>query len=195
MSRIRSFVAVNFPVPVVRRIADEVGAMKQRVVDAGCQVAWVPTANLHLTLKFLGMIEAASVEAIIGRLGRELAGRAPFEIEARGLGAFPNLEQPRVLWAGVTPSPKLAALQKDVDEWMADLGFPREERAFHPHLTIGRVKDPGPAPAQWLPALIAEREALVFGVGRATEVVVYESRTLGAATEYRALGRAALAGR
>lgn len=193
MSRIRAFLAINFPVAVVRRIADEVSSIKQRVADTGCRVAWVPAANIHLTLKFLGMIEAPSAEAIVGRLGRELAGRTPFDLEARALGAFPSPEHPRVLWVGVQAPAALAALQQDVEGWMADLGYAREEKAFHPHLTIGRVKEPGTVPAaEWLPALLQERAATTFGVGRATEVVLYESRTLGSASEYHALGRAAL---
>ncbi len=193
MSTVRAFLAINFPLPAVRRIAEEIEALRPKAAEAGCRVAWVPAANIHLTLKFFGAIEELAVEAIRGRLARELPSRKPFDLEAKGLGAFPSPAHPRVLWAGVTPTPELAALQQDVEAWMADLGFSREERAFHPHLTIGRVKDPGRTPAaEWLPTLLDARASLIFGAGAASEVVIYESRTLQQGAEYRALARVAI---
>ena len=144
--QVRTFIAINMPVAVVRRIVDEVAAIKTAVAAAGHRVAWVPAANVHLTLKFLGPIKAEASEAIVARLTQGLAGRAPFEVEARGLGAFPSVERPRVLWAGVREQPALLALHKDIEGWMEELGFPRETRPYHPHLTVGRVGD-GPAGA------------------------------------------------
>lgn len=195
---VRAFLAINLPLPVVRRLADEAIALKPRVAEAGLRVAWVPAANLHLTLKFLGPVRAEAVEAIGVRLGRGLRGRAPFDVEVAGLGVFPSpgsgANVPRVLWAGVRPSPALAALQADAEGWMEELGFAREERAFHPHLTLGRVKEAtlaGDGGAS-LAALLDEKRAVSYGSGRITEVVLYESRTLARGAEYRALARIAL---
>ncbi len=186
--RLRVFAAVNFPIAVTRKIADEAQALAAQLKGGSWRIAWVPAANLHLTLKFFGMVAAPSVEALIGRLARELATRAPFEMEARGLGAFPSPAHPRVLWAGVKESAPLAALRDDVERWMEETGFPREPRPFHPHVTIARVKEAGAPP---LAPLLQARESTAFGGGRVTEVVVYESRTGGAGSEYHALGRAA----
>jgi 2'-5' RNA ligase len=150
----------------------------------------VPAANLHVTVKFLGPVKASAVEAIRDRLARDLAARPPFELEARGLGAFPSPARARILWAGLAPSPGLAALADAVEGGMEALGFAREERAFHPHLTIARVKqgESGPAVA----AALAERADLVFGSGRVVEAVLYESRTLPSGSEYVALARVGL---
>src|SRR5579859_6147799 len=105
MARVRTFLAVNFPVAVTRKIAEEVQAIREPVASAGWKVAWVPAANLHVTLKFFGMVEEASIEGIQGRLRRELEKRPGFELEARGMGAFPGPQSARVIWAGVKQSP------------------------------------------------------------------------------------------
>jgi 2'-5' RNA ligase len=189
MERIRCFLAINFPLAVVRRIAEEIDKLRAPVAEAGWRVAWVAPPNLHLTLKFFGSIAAPSVEGIHGRLRRELGGRAPFEIEARGLGAFPHGEgagPAKVLWAGVQAGAPLGELQRGVEQWMEETGFARDARAFHAHVTIGRVKQAGP---QSIAPLLSARDGVSFGTGRVTEVVIYESRTEAAGAEYRALGR------
>jgi 2'-5' RNA ligase len=183
--KLRTFLAVNLPLPVVRRIADEVTALKGPVAAAGLRVAWVPAANLHLTIKFLGQVPEPAIEAIRDLLRGELPALAPFEAEAGGLGAFPSSEHARILWAGIKPSTPLSALQERVEGWMERLGFPREQRAFHPHLTIGRVSSGHGSIA----SILDERNAMVFGAGRISELVVYESRTLRSGAEYHALCR------
>ena len=128
------FLALNFSVAVTRKIAEEVERRKAAMADAGFRVAWVPAANLHLTLA-------------LPRLGRRGAGRgrdrrragawrraiAPFEAQARsGSARFRRLQKPSVLWVGVEAPPQLAALQREVDAAMVDLGFEKEERAVPP---------------------------------------------------------------
>jgi 2'-5' RNA ligase len=188
MNSIRAFLAVNLPVPVVRRLIDEVRALQPAVKAAGLEVAWVPAANVHLTLKFFGNIDPMVVAAIQSRLASGLRAHPPFELEVRGLGAFPDTRRPRILWAGLRESAPLLALQKNIEDWMEEIGFEREARTFHPHLTLGRVKH-GDAS---LATLLGEREKALFGGGRVTEVVLYESRTLRAGAEYIPLTRVAL---
>ena len=188
--RIRAFIAVNLPLPLIRKLTDEVAAMKGPIAAGGAKVAWVPAANLHLTLKFLGAIRPEVVEAIGEALGRGLAGRPSIEIEVTGMGAFPSAAHPRILWAGIRDQPAFAALQKDIEGWMEALGFPREERPFHAHLTVGRVTHPGAAES--IAAQLAPRQTLLFGAARVTDVVLYESRTLAKGAEYRPLTRAML---
>jgi 2'-5' RNA ligase len=192
--RIRAFLAINFPLATVRRIADEVEALRPAVTATGMRVAWVPAANLHLTLKFLGAIPEESVEAIRDRLRRELSGRAGFELGARGMGAFPSAAHPRVLWVGVAESAALAALQQDVEGWMEELGFARESRPFHPHVTFGRVSSGSASLVELLAGPEAQpRQTKIFGGGRVQEVVLYESRTLRTGAEYHPLARIPLA--
>src|SRR5262245_987198 len=89
MNRVRTFLAACFSVAVTRRIAEEVARRKGPVADAGLRVAWVPAANLHVTLKFIGSIPEELLEGIGLRLRRVVAQSAPFEARARGFGAFP----------------------------------------------------------------------------------------------------------
>jgi 2'-5' RNA ligase len=192
MSRIRVFLGINFPVAAVRRLADEMAALARPVGEAGWRVSWVPASNLHLTMKFLGQVEEAAVDPLRGRLARGLAPRTPFEMELKGMGAFPSLSQPRIVWAGVQAGAQLAALHKDIEGWCEELGFAREERIFHPHVTVGRVKEAGATP---IAPLIEARAATGFGSGRAGEVVIYQSRlqrVQGRNAEYVALARVAI---
>jgi 2'-5' RNA ligase len=177
---IRCFVALNFPVPLVRRIAEEVERRKGRIASP---VAWVPPANYHVTLRFLGGVREELVEALSSRLSRAVGGLAPFELQARGFGAFPAADRARVLWVGAEGG-ALSALQQKVELVVVGLGLAPEERPFHPHLTVGRVKQPGDAQAWVGPADV--------GAAPVQEIVVYESRTLAKGAEYVALSRVAL---
>src|SRR4051794_28100006 len=144
----RIFLAMSFSVAVTRKIAEEVERLKQPMNDAGFRVAWVPAANLHLTLKFIGSVEEDLIEGITGACKRVAARYAPIEAKAAGLGAFPSLHKPNVLWVGVQAPQSLSALQRDVEAAMVDLGFDKEERAYHPHVTVGRVKEARGAAAE-----------------------------------------------
>jgi 2'-5' RNA ligase len=182
----RTFLALNFSVAVTRKIAEEVERHKAAWGQAGFRVAWVPAANLHLTLKFLGSINEELVEGVTGACKRVAARHAPIEAKAVGLGAFPSLARPSVLWVGVEAPPALVALQRDVEGAMVELGFDKEERAYHPHITVGRVKEGhGTAEALW------QGEALC-GSSPLSEIVVYESKTRSAGAEYIARARAPL---
>jgi 2'-5' RNA ligase len=179
----RIFLALNFSVAVTRRIADEIEPRKPPFAEAGFKVAWVPAANLHLTLRFIGSISDELVEGVVGATRKVAARHAPFEARAAGVGAFPSLERPSVLWIGVTAPPALASLQKDVEAAMIELGFPGEERAYHPHVTAARIKDGrGSAAELW-------RGEADCGASTFTEIVVYESKTRSAGAEYIARAR------
>jgi 2'-5' RNA ligase len=187
-THVRAFVALAFSVPVTRRIAEEVARRKAQVAEAGLHVAWVPAANLHVTLKFLGSIPEESLEAVAGRLRRLAARHPPFEARAARLGAFPSLERPRVLWVGVDGGEAMGKLARDVEAQMAELGFARPEeatRVFHPHVTVGRVKHGAPLGASWT-------SEVELGASTMSELVVYESRTKSSGAEYVARARVSL---
>jgi 2'-5' RNA ligase len=181
----RIFLALNFSVAVTRRIAEEIERRKQPFADAGFRVAWVPAANLHLTIKFLGSIREESIEGIVSALNWLAPRYQPLEARAQGLGAFPSLHKPSVLWLGVE-APSLAPLQLDVERAMVELGFDKEERAFHPHITVGRVKESrGDVTALW-------QSNVDCGGSQLSEIVVYESKTRSAGAEYIARARVPL---
>ena len=104
-------------------------------------VRWVRPEGVHLTLKFLGDTPLAQIEAVQAALGRAAAQVGPFRFEVGGLGCFPHSRRPRVVWVGLhEPTGALAKLHKAIEAQVAPLGFPTEKRAFHPHLTLGRVQ-------------------------------------------------------
>jgi RNA 2',3'-cyclic 3'-phosphodiesterase len=182
----RTFLALNFSVAVTRKIAEEVERLKAPMGDAGFRVAWVPAANLHLTLKFLGSINEELVEGVTGACRRVAARHRPIEATAVGLGAFPSLQKPSVLWVGVEAPATLTALQREVEAAMIEVGFEKEERAYHPHVTVGRVKElRGSAADLW-------KGELQLGSSPLAEIIVYESRTRSAGAEYVARARVPL---
>jgi len=136
----RLFIAINLPAPLRDGIHDASRPLR----DARLPVRWVPPENYHLTLKFLGEVHPDKIESIqsaLDRIGREAAS---FDVCLEGVGAFPTIRRPRVIWLGADPSPALRCLKQDVEWSLGALGFERETRAFHPHLTLGRCPgDPG----------------------------------------------------
>lgn len=137
MSVIRAFIAISLTSEIHQHL-DQVIKAYQNKLDR-VPVRWVPAENIHLTLKFLGDVSVASLEMLTTILKNEVAGHHPFEISVGGSGAFPNNRRPRVIWVGVEAPPELAAIQNGVENAMARLGYPREERPYSPHLTLGRV--------------------------------------------------------
>ncbi|MBW3535062.1 MAG: RNA 2',3'-cyclic phosphodiesterase [Gemmatimonadetes bacterium] len=139
----RLFVALSLPKKERQRIHKEAATLRER----GLPVRWVEPDHYHLTLKFLGEVRPDRVERIDGLLTKIARSNAPFPVEMGGFGAFPTIRRPRVIWLGVEPSPALRCLKQDVEWALAEIGFDRETRAFHPHLTLGRVDEEGGAGA------------------------------------------------
>jgi len=110
-------------------------------------VRWVPSRNVHLTLKFLGNTPLSGLDLVQNALKAEVPRYAPFEVMVKGFGAYPNKERPRVLWVGLHGPRALEALQHELDAATARLGYDPEKRGFSPHLTIGRVRPNVPAAA------------------------------------------------
>lgn len=128
-------------------LAEEIRARLAAEVDRlrplGREVAWVGRDNVHLTLKFLGGVEAARLAAVTAALSAAVAPRGAFRLALSGLGAFPSPARPRVVWAGVGEGAAAAGdLASRVDAALVPLGFPRESRPFSAHVTLGRVRTP-----------------------------------------------------
>jgi RNA 2',3'-cyclic 3'-phosphodiesterase len=137
-------------------------------------VSWVAADNFHVTVKFLGAVDEARLPAVIDVLHAAVPRHARFTIDVGGLGAFPSATRARVLWAGVVAGDgALAALAATVDTALASLGFPREARAFSPHITVGRVREPGRAPA--LTTLLSASQTRSFGRVAVNEVTLMRS--------------------
>lgn len=189
MERIRAFIALNLPLPVVNRMVALQRELREAAGLAKVRVAWVPPPNLHVTLKFLGEIPADAAYAVRDQLGQRLTGRSSWPLEVGQVGVFPDEQQPRVLWLGLHDEGQMAALAADVEAWMDDLGFAREKRTFHPHVTLGRIKE-GVVPF-WQPS-VYESSGPDAGPCSPTEVVLYRSVLQRQGAEYHALSRTAL---
>jgi len=135
----RLFFAFSLPTPIQRRLEEAINTLRQA---SGGSARWQPGGNIHLTLKFLGETPANRLEALQNAAEIACQQISAFGFEVGGLGAFPNLNRPRVIWAGVNAPPELAALQQKLEAACFEAGFPREEKPFSPHLTLGRVREP-----------------------------------------------------
>ena len=139
MATLRVFICIELPEQIREHIAELQGQLK----PLGNGVSWTRPEGIHLTLKFLGDVESDQINAIAEAV--ELASRVggPFPVTVSGTGGFPSLIRPRVLWVGITErSGRLGQIQSQIDRELARLGYPREQRRFLPHLTLGRVKAP-----------------------------------------------------
>lgn len=108
------------------------------------RLAWVPADNLHLTIRFLGEVDAATVGRAAVAMRRAAAAVAPFHVALAGLGGFPPGRAARVVWAGVGEgTAPLAALHRGLEAALVAEGLPPERRAFHAHVTLARARTPG----------------------------------------------------
>ncbi|MCU0538574.1 MAG: RNA 2',3'-cyclic phosphodiesterase [Desulfobacterales bacterium] len=181
---LRTFVAVESP-PALRSALQEVQSDLRRL---GVRVRWVRPENIHLTLKFLGEIPAGHAASVGQALQAAVQGHAPFSLDVVGVGVFPGLRRPRVIWVGLADREgRLDRLQADVEERLSALGFPREPGRFRGHLTIGRFRaegSPGPvaeAAARWSGRTIGPLEV--------HELVLFKSTLRPEGAEYTALAR------
>jgi len=182
---VRLFVALEIPAAVRENLAALIDML--RAADGASsknKARWVRAENLHVTLKFIGNVDAGKLDAIRAELA-EVGSDAPVELRFRGLGFFPNERRPRVLWVGVEGSPNLAALAAEIDARLTKLRIPRETRDFSPHLTLARFDLPGISEA--LRAAAQKNAARVVGSVRTGEFHLFESKTRPTGAEYTRL--------
>jgi RNA 2',3'-cyclic 3'-phosphodiesterase len=134
---IRSFFAIEPPSQVRNEIARVSGLLR----NTGADVKWVRPESVHLTLKFLGDVAEADIDPLARAVGDAAVLHRPMELEIRGLGVFPGLKKPRVVWLGLSGNiDGLKALQQGVEMAAAEFGFEPEKRPFKAHLTLGRIR-------------------------------------------------------
>jgi 2'-5' RNA ligase len=157
--------------------------------------------SLHITLKFIGEQTPERVEAIAERLRRVKGGE--FEIRSGGYGFFPTAKAPRVFWIGIHAGPQLAELAGSIDVATAELGIPREDRPYSPHLTLARVGGRSGSP-KWrkgdapnttfavLEKRLAAMGEIDFGTMTAREFILYQSQLSPKGSQYTKLQRFSL---
>ena len=139
MEKIRAFIAIELPDAASDALSSVQGGLR---AERHPYVKWVDPGGIHLTLKFLGNIDAGKVLAITDAIARAAQGVSPFRLKLGGLGAFPNPRRPNVIWVAVTGDvERLASLQRGIDRLLVPLGFSPESRPFTAHLTLGRLRE------------------------------------------------------
>jgi len=179
---IRSFIAIEIPEDAKLFLNSIAAELKKTDAD----VKWVRTEGIHLTLKFLGSVRPDLIPELEKTL-RPLFGNQPrFDVQIGGVGAFPNLGKPRVIWAGlVDPSGSLGPLAMQVERVVEPLGFPREKRPFNPHLTLGRSRS-GRGAAD-LAEMIRQKMHVAGPRFSADHAVLFQSILRPVGAEYRPL--------
>lgn len=139
----RVFCAIDLPPDLKQKLADHIDQLKRTTdVNSG----WTRPKNIHLTIKFLGNISPSGVAKLSEAASRAVKSVRSFKLSAAHCGVFPTHGSPRVLWIGITDSSgDLGRLHARLDEECEAAGFPKETRAFHPHLTLARIRNPANA--------------------------------------------------
>ena len=134
----RTFIAIDIDDEnLVTRIIE----IERTLKASGAHLKLVEPENLHITLKFLGEIDPKDLDIILDVVRKYSQEEHPFEIKLKGIGAFPSMKAPRVVWIGIDKNrEKIISLATKISEALEKLGFRKEEREFHPHITIARVK-------------------------------------------------------
>jgi 2'-5' RNA ligase len=166
---VRLFVALEIS-PAVR---ENLSALMRELRALAPAARWVRTENLHVTLKFIGETPQEKLDAIQEALSAVRRG-GPIAMDFRGLGFFPDERRPRVFWVGLAANGQLERLAGAIETQTEPLGFPRERRAFSPHLTLARLEASGAM--HGLRAVTRERGAQSFGELTATEFCLFQSK-------------------
>lgn len=134
---IRSFLAIEIPKTILKRIEE----VQKDLKSSNADIKWVNPENIHLTVKFFGNIDESKIEPIVKSVEKIIGSYSSFYIRLKGVGSFPNLKTPKVIWIGVLDEKGiLSQFQDQLEKAFKTLGFEAERRSFHPHLTLGRMK-------------------------------------------------------
>lgn len=179
---LRAFIALTIP----DEVAQFLSGLQQSLRSSGVKMSWVRPENIHLTLKFFGDIKDTDIAPIAGAMDRALDGLPPFELAVQGMGVFPGIKRPRVLWAGLAGNTaELMHLVDRVQNALAPIGFKPETRGFKAHLTLGRIRKAIDGKA--LQACLSSTVAFAPLEFRARRVVLYKSDLRPRGAVYTAL--------
>jgi 2'-5' RNA ligase len=183
MSVIRAFIAIELSSDIQVRLKDVI--IQNQGQLKGVPVRWLPSENIHLTLKFLGDVSIANLEVLTDLLKTEVSHHTTFEISIGGSGAYPSDHRPRVLWIGVEAPQELYILQRGIANVMEKLGYPQENRPFSPHLTLGRVgRYVLKNELQRISKMLESNKIGFLGVTRVKEVCLFKSVLKTSGAEY-----------
>ncbi len=179
----RLFIGVRVSVQTANALAQTAESLQRRARDAGLDIKWVAPVNYHATLKFLDWTREDGVGAVRDALVTAVAGVAPLKFRTARLGGFPSIDNANVVWAGVEGG-ALDALAARVEAAMVGIGYAAETRAFHAHVTLGRLRETRPVKDLVLP--LSEQ---MFSDTRVDGVTLFESETKSSGLVYKEIHR------
>lgn len=194
MDTYRTFIAIEIPPDIRQRIKEHIDQLRAAFPDV--RASWTREDNLHLTLKFLGNVPVTSIPALSDAVAEAAHTIDPFELVVSGCGTFPPHGRPKVLWigcAGIPPASSLrplplalSSLHTALEDHCADANFEREPRAYHPHLTIARLRE-----SKESRTLAEHHKQLGFPAQTFTvsELVVFQSELSSKGSKHTALAR------
>jgi RNA 2',3'-cyclic 3'-phosphodiesterase len=174
----RVFIAVDISDEARRKIAAYIENIKR--MSPQSKIKWERADKLHLTLKFLGDVDAQQLHDLDIAVREVALLHSPFDISVEGTGVFPGVRDPRILWIGIKGD-QIAAIAGELDAACEPRGFEREKRAFHPHLTIARIRDPRHSSEVVEAHLQNDFAPLSFPV---SQIAIYESQLLRTGSVY-----------
>ena len=181
----RVFCAIDLPREVREKVLAHTLKLREAVPEA--QASWSRPDNIHLTIKFLGDIPVSRVEMLSNAAANATGAFDSFSISVQGSGAFPTRGAPRVLWIGIEDvQGQLGKLYGRLEDECAKAGFGKEARAFHPHLTLARLRKPEGARALAEAHKQKQFEPIEFSV---SELLVIRSELSSAGSKYTTISR------
>ncbi|MFP4083063.1 MAG: RNA 2',3'-cyclic phosphodiesterase [Candidatus Aminicenantes bacterium] len=175
----RTFIAIDLD----DKIKQSLSSLIQELDKVSTNIKWVKKEAMHLTLKFLGEIaleKISEIKAVLEKICRQYDG---FSLKLKGTGSFPPGKKPRVLWVGVEESSNIKSLQARIEQELENLGFAKEKREFHPHLTLGRVK-----PRSHLggvPSKLSQKKQTDYGEMKVKKITFFQSILKPTGAEYK----------
>jgi len=192
LTTFRAFIAVDLSPEIRTAIEALIARLRRMPGQEGMR--FVSASGIHLTLKFLGEIQAELGERLHQALDRVTTARSAFSVRVRGAGCFPDAGRPRVVWVGLEePRGELSALQRAIEAECVTLGLPAEDRPFSPHLTLGRVRrEAGAEAVSFVRSMLEREQTADLGEMTVDSVHLFRSDLRPTGAEYRRLHSAGL---
>jgi len=190
---IRTFIAVDLPSSVLDALGQISAQLQEKLPET--PVRWVNYQKMHLTLKFLGDISTENIGMVKKILQSEGAKRSAMELGIGGIGAFPKMRHPRVIWIGVEAPTDLFDLRRGIEDGVARLGYNYDKYEFTPHLTLGRISRKASArDVRTVGNVLHEIQVGYIGAARIEAVHLYRSDLSPDGAKYSCLFSAPLSG-
>jgi len=181
MNTIRTFIAIETP----EELKPEIATLQKQLIATHADVKWEHEKKFHITVKFLGDVKETMMPGLLSHLDSVLREYSGFPLTYKGLGCFPNMRLPRIVWVGAHNNDgKLLEIYTAIEDELISFGFKREKNQFTPHITIGRVRS-----ERGTPDLISTLEKLTLEprTFRIHEIVVMRSVLKQSGSEYEVL--------